>query len=67
MNNNAKLPVVMGQADIIARLTKSLYGGAKIIYDNKAQAVELQRYGLFWKAQKNLLVGLEYNHTGDRT
>jgi hypothetical protein len=55
----------MGQADVIARVTKSLYGGAKIIYDDKARTLEMTRYGMFWKAQKNFLVGLEYNKTGD--
>jgi hypothetical protein len=42
-----------------------LYGGAKIIYDDKARAFEMTRYGIFWKAQKNFLLGVEYNHTGD--
>jgi len=55
----------MSQADVIARITKNLYGGAKLIYDDKARTLEMTRYGMFWKAQKNLLVGLEYNHTGD--
>jgi len=65
MSNNAKDRVIMGQADLIARITKSLYGGAKLIYDDKANSFEMARYGLFWKAQKNFLVGLEYHHTGD--
>lgn len=65
MNNNAKERVIMGQADIIARMTKYLYAGAKVIYDDKAGAFEMTRYGIFWKAQKNFLVGVEYNHTGD--
>lgn len=50
MSNNAKDRVIMGQADLIARITKSLYGGAKIIYDDKAHSFEMARYGLFWKA-----------------
>jgi hypothetical protein len=25
----------------------------------------MQKYGVFWKMQKNLLLGLEYNRTGD--
>lgn len=65
MSNNAKDRVVMGQADVIARITKQLYGGAKVIYDDKAKSFEMTRYGLFWKAQKNLLIGLEYQQTGD--
>lgn len=65
MNNNARQPVVMAQTDIIARLTKTLYGGAKIVYDDKAKSLEMQKYGLFWKAYKNFLIGLEYNHIGD--
>lgn len=65
MSNNARDRVIMGQADVIARVTKSLYGGAKIIYDDKARSFEMARYGMFWKAQKNFLVGLEYNKTGD--
>ena len=64
MSNNARDRVIMGQADIIARISKSLYGGAKIIYDDKARSCEMTRYGVFWKAQKNFLVGLEYNKTG---
>lgn len=65
-NNATPWPVVMAQTDLIARLTRNLYGGAKIVYDDKAQALEMQRYGMFWKAQKNFLIGLEYNKTGDR-
>jgi hypothetical protein len=67
MSNNARPPVIMGETDIVARLTKRVYGGAKIIYDDKAKAVDLSRYGVFWKAQKNFLIGLEYNQMGDRT
>lgn len=66
MSNNAKSPVMMGQTDIVARLTKRLYGGAKIVYDDKAKAFDMQKYGFFWKAQKNFLIGLEYNQVGDR-
>lgn len=51
---------------MIARVTKKLYGGAKIVYDDKARSLEMIKYGLFFKAQKNFLVGLEYNHTGDK-
>ena len=36
-----------------------------MIYDDKARTLEMTRYGMFWKAQKNLLVGVEYNNTGD--
>ena len=50
MSNNAKDRVIMGQVDLIARITKSLYGGTKIIYDDKARSLEMARYGLFWKA-----------------
>ena len=57
----------MAQTDFIARLTKTLYGGAKIVYDDKAKSLEMQRYGLFLKAYKNFLVGVEYNHIGDRS
>lgn len=56
----------MAQADLIARLTKALYGGAKIIYDDKARSLEMIKYGLFFKAQKNFLIGLEYSQTGDK-
>ena len=41
MSNNAKSPVMMGQTDIVARLTKRLYGGAKIVYDDKAKAFDM--------------------------
>ncbi len=56
---------MMAQTDLIVRVIKSLYGGVKIVYDDKAKIIDMQRYGLFWKAQKNMLLGLEYNHTGD--
>jgi Eukaryotic porin len=65
MSNNVKDRVIMGQADVIARVTKQVYGGAKIVYDDKAHSLEMTRYGAFWKAQKNFLLGLEYNQTGD--
>jgi hypothetical protein len=61
MSNNAKQRVIMAQADVIARVTKKFYGGAKIVYDDKARSLEMIKYGLFFKAQKNFLVGLEYN------
>ena len=67
MSSNAKQPVLMAQTDMIARLTKNIYGGAKIVYDDKAKAIDMQKYGLFWKAQKNFLVGLEYNQVGDKS
>lgn len=67
MSNNApRDPVVMAQTDVIARLTKTLYGGAKVIYDSKGSTFDLQRYGLFWKAEKNLLLGLELCTIGDQ-
>lgn len=50
MSNNARPPVMMGEADLVARLTKRIYGGAKVVYDDKAKAVDLKRYGVFWKA-----------------
>lgn len=65
MSNNPKQRVIIAQADLIARLTKSLYGGAKIVYDDKASTLEMIKYGLFLKAQKNFLIGFEYNQTGE--
>ncbi|TNV81754.1 hypothetical protein FGO68_gene10967 [Halteria grandinella] len=56
----------MAQIDCIARLTKTVYGGAKVVYDDKARSVEMARYGVFWKAQKNFLLGLELNQVGDQ-
>ena len=38
-----------------------------MIYDDKAKALIMLKYGLFWKAQKNFNLGLEYNHIGDKT
>lgn len=68
MSNNAKSGnVIMAHGDIVARLTKNVYGGAKVVYDDKAKTLEQQQYGLFWKAQKNFLIGLEYSQTGDKT
>lgn len=64
-NNSARDPVIMAQTDLVARLTKTLYGGAKLVYDDKARAFDMQRYGLFWKAEKNLLLGLELSRIGD--
>lgn len=67
MNSNAKAPqnVMTAQADIIARLTQSIYGGAKVLYDDKANTIEMRKYGVFWKAKKNFLIGVEYNQVGD--
>lgn len=65
-NNSKSAPVVMAQTDLVARLSGSLYGGAKIIYDDKAKALDMQKYGIFWKAKKNFLIGFEYNQTGDK-
>ena len=47
-------------------MTKTVYGGAKIIYDDKARSLEMIKYGVFVKAEKNFLVGLEYSQTGDK-
>ena len=41
MSSNAKQPVLMAQTDMIARLTKNIYGGAKIVYDDKAKAIDM--------------------------
>jgi hypothetical protein len=54
------------QVDLLARLAKNIYGGTELVYDDKAKALILLKYGLFWKAQKNFNLGLEYNHIGDR-
>lgn len=66
MSSNEKRPVIMLEADVMARLAKSWYGGAKVVYDDKAVALEMLRYSVFWKARKNFLIGLEYSQSGDR-
>jgi hypothetical protein len=42
MTTNVKAPVMLGQIDFIARIFKNVYGGVKLIYDDKAKAVTLQ-------------------------
>lgn len=54
------------QVDVLARLTKNVYGGGEIIYDDKAKSLILSKYGLFWKAAKNFSLSLEYNQVGDK-
>lgn len=54
------------QIDILARLTKNVYGGTELIYDDKAKGLIFLKYGLFWKVEKNFNVGVEYNHIGDK-
>ena len=57
---------LQASVDLLARLQKNLYGGAQIVYDDKAKGLTLLRYGLFHKAAKDFNLGLEYNHIGDR-
>lgn len=54
------------QLDVVARLTKNVYGGGEIIYDDKAKSLILRKYGLFWKAAKNFNFALEYHQVGDK-
>lgn len=49
------------QVDVLARLTKNVYGGGEIIYDDKAKSLILSKYGLFWKVEKNYTLSAEYN------
>jgi hypothetical protein len=53
--------------DVLARLTKNVYAGTSMMYDDKAKSLILCKYGLFWKAYKNFNLSLEYNQTGDRS
>lgn len=54
------------QVDLMGRLTKTLYGGGELVYDDQARALVLSRYGVFWKARKHFTLGLEYLQKGDR-
>lgn len=54
------------QIDLLARLSKNVYGGGEIIYDDKAKSMILSKYGLFWKADKNYNLSVEYNQIGDK-
>jgi hypothetical protein len=55
------------QVDILARLTKNVYGGGELIYDDKAKSLILSKYGLFWKYNKDFGLGLELSKVGDTT
>lgn len=48
------------------RLTKSVYGGGEIIYDDLAKSLILSKYGLFWKYNPDFNLGLEYSQIGDK-
>ena len=48
------------------RLTKNVYGGGEIIYDDKAKTLILSRYGLFYKYNKACNMSLEYSKVGDK-
>jgi hypothetical protein len=48
-------------------LRNDLWAGAKVIYDDKAKAVELLRYGLFWRTRPQFLWAFEYNRVGDKS
>lgn len=52
---------LQAQFDLLMRLTKNVYGGGEVIYDDKAKSLILSKYGLFWKAAKNFNLSLEYN------
>jgi hypothetical protein len=67
MNTNTKYPVLEAQVDTIVQLRDNLHFGAMIIYDDKAKAIEMLRYGLFWRLRPSFLIGLDYNRTGDKT
>lgn len=54
------------QADLLMRLTKNVYGGGEVIYDDKAKSIILSKYGLFWKYNKDFNLGLEYSKVGDK-
>jgi hypothetical protein len=54
------------QVDILARLTKNVYGGGELIYDDKAKSLILSKYGLFWKYNKDFGLGLELSKVGDK-
>lgn len=67
MSTNTKLPVLEAQVDAIAQFRDDLYGGVKVVYDDKAKAIEMLKYGLFMKPRKGLLIGLGYNRSGDKS
>lgn len=48
------------------RLTKNVYGGGELIYDDKAKSLILRRYGLFYKYNKACNMSLEYSLVGDK-
>lgn len=53
--------------DVLGQVTDDLYAGGKLIYDDKAKAIEMLRYGLFLKTKDQFRMGLEYNRMGDKT
>jgi hypothetical protein len=57
---------LVAQLDLLMRLTKNVYGGGEIIYDDKAKALILSRYGLFYKYTKACNLSVEYSKVGDK-
>jgi hypothetical protein len=54
------------QVDVYAKVYKNIYAGGEIIYDDKAKALILSKYGLFCKVQKGFNLALELSKVGDK-
>jgi hypothetical protein len=50
----------------LARLTKNVYGGGEIVYNDKAKSLILSKYGVFWKYSKDFSLGLELSKVEDK-